>query len=145
MPDEAILPVHKAAIGTVSETSRASAGSEGYRQRRNRYTVFAGFSGRGEWTLPSVAFEYDLPTRVDDRACVTDGEWARVSVFAGGVGGSLEQIAEVFDTDGKQTFLSPDYDGFRYQIRSWQRCRSSKVRKVTFHSDGRGGWFSYWG
>lgn len=111
--------------------------------RRYRLRVIV---GRGTHTIDEVRLRMDIPIQVDERPCVTDGEWARINVWLGGYGGDLEHIAAVFDTDGEQVFLSEPYDGFRYQVRAYRRCGSAATRKITFHSYAdRRGWYSYWG
>jgi len=130
-------------------TFGSSPGAEVYRSQsrfeRGRATVLVGFVGAGSWTLNGVQLDLEVPTRVDTRPCVTKGEWAFINALDSGVGGSLEQIADVFNTVGKQTHLSKDYGGFREQVRTYRRCDSNRVRKVEFHQIDGGEWFSYWG
>ncbi len=144
LPRAAILPAAQVDYDTIEQSSRSFSGPELYRAR-NSVDIYVGFAGRGSWFLRSVGLDYEVPKKVDGRPCVTDGEWARVSVFLGGLGGSQAQIAEIFDTDGRRTKLVTGPDGFGYQVRAYPRCTSSRVRKIEFHPSGSRGWYSYWG
>lgn len=144
LPRAAILPTAQVDYDTIKQSSQSFSGPELYRGPGS-VDIYVGFSGRGSWFLRSVGLDYAVPTKVDRRPCVTDGEWARVSVFVGGLGGSQKQIAEIFDTDGRRTKLVSGPDGFGYQVRVYQRCDSPKVREIEFHPVGGRGWHSYWG
>ncbi|MXG92044.1 hypothetical protein [Nocardioides flavescens] len=146
VPARSINPAASVAVEALDEGNSAQHEVLLYRPKANRVVVAISFAGRGRWTIAgTIDLSYDVPTTKDSRPCVTDGEWARVSVFDGGTGGNLQQVNDIFDTEGEQTVLSKDYDGFRFQVRSYKRCDSSRVRKVTFHQFNRGAWFSYWG
>lgn len=144
LPRAAILPAAKVDYDTIEQSSRGFSGPELYRARSSA-DIYMGFAGRGSWFLRSVGLDYEVPTKVDRRPCVTNGEWARVSVFLGGLGGSQAQIAEIFDTDGRRIKVVTAPGGFGYQVRAYPRCGSSKVRKIEFHPVGGRGWYSYWG
>ena len=144
LPRAAILPAAQVDYDTIKQSSQSFSGPELYRGPGS-VDIYVGFSGRGSWSLRSVGLDYEVPTKVDRRPCVTDGEWARVSVFLGGLGGSQKQIAKIFDTDGRRTKFVTGPDRFGYQVRAYPRCDSSKVRKIEFHPLGNRGWYSYWG
>jgi hypothetical protein len=118
---------------------------QGSRSSKRTFRLYVTM-GRGTHTVEAVELRLDVPTTFDTRPCVTDGEWARINVWLGGYGGTIADVAAVFDTDGKRTHLSQDYDGFQFQERAYKRCGSHRTRKLTFHHHaGHPGWHSYWG
>lgn len=120
--------------------------SDGARTDATTYLVTVSVARGTAATIGPVRVRYDLPTQVDDRDCVTTGEWQAVNVAKGGSGGTLRRVAEVFDHRGVREERSAWSSGYRYQVRAYPRCDSERQLRITFHEyrDQRG-WHSYWG
>ncbi|WP_110180509.1 hypothetical protein [Nocardioides solisilvae] len=143
----AAINLRSSLVRTFAEDSRGRyALVDVVRSGRTTRVVTVSVARGTEVRLDEVRLRYDLPTQVDDRACVTPGEWQAVNVAKGGTGGTRKRVAAVFDHAGVLEERSAWRDGYRYEVRAYPRCDSARKVRISFHRyRDQPGWHSYWG